>query len=383
MPDIKPFKISIPQRDIDDLNARIAHVRLPSPLPGDELQTGLPVSEVARLLDLWSQHDWRATETRLNKIPQFLTEIDGQDIHFFHVKSAHAGATPLMLIHGWPGSILEFEHLIGPLTDPIKHGGSSEDAFDLVIPALPGFGFSTPLNSEGWTTTRIATVFAELMNILGYESYMVQGGDIGAGVAPEMGRVAKEHVIGVHVNGALGGFVSEVDDKQKAKLTPLEQDRLSRVGEFMQKEFGYISLQSTRPGLVGEMLVDSPVAQFAWIYDKLQAWSWPEEKPAAEILGGEFVFANASLYWFTKSAGSAAYVGYAQQDWQAEKPKNSGVPTAAIQFAHDIGLRFAAEEENTIVRWTDIQDRGGHFAALEEPETLINDLRAFRAEIAR
>ncbi|WP_207632983.1 epoxide hydrolase family protein [Devosia aurantiaca] len=313
MPEIKPFKISIPQRDIDDLTARIAHVRLPSALPGDELQTGLPVSEVARLLDLWSQHDWRATETRLNKIPQFLAEIDGQDIHFFHVKSAHAGATPLMLIHGWPGSVLEFEHLIGPLTDPTKHGGSSEDAFDLVIPALPGFGFSTPLNSEGWTTTRIATVFADLMNSLGYESYMVQGGDIGAGVAPEMGRVALEHVIAVHVNGALGGFVSEVDEKQKAKLTPFEQDRLRRVGEFMQKEFGYISLQSTRPGLVGEMLVDSPAAQFAWIYDKLQAWSWPEEKPAAEILGSEFVFANASLYWFTKSAGSAAYVGYAQQ----------------------------------------------------------------------
>jgi epoxide hydrolase len=382
MPDVVPFSLRVPAETVADLKSRLANARLPEPLPGDEWQTGLPVAELKRLIGLWAEHDWAATEARLNQLPQFTSEIDGQTIHFFHIRSPHAAATPLLLIHGWPGSVLEFEHLITPLTEPTTDGAMEEDAFHLVIPALPGFGLSTPLTSEGWTTTRVAMVFAALMSQLGYDRFMVQGGDIGAGVAPEIGRVATANVMGVHVNGALGGFVSEVDEAQKAKLTPLEQDRLRRVGEFMQKEFGYIALQSTRPGLIGEMLSDSPVAQFAWIYDKLQAWSWPAEKPAIDILGSEFVFANASLYWFTRSAGSAAYVGYAQSDWQAEKPKNSGVPTAAIQFAHDIGLRFAAEQENTIVRWTDVQGRGGHFAALEEPDTLVADIRAFRRDIA-
>lgn len=215
------------------------------------------------------------------------------------------------------------------------------------------------------------------MTRLGYHEFAVQGGDIGGDVAPEIGRLAPERVIGVHVNGALGPFAEELDDDSLSRLSPIEQDRMRRVGEFMQNEFGYIAVQSTRPALIGAMAADSPVAQLTWMLDKLQAWSHPADTPAAELLGEEFVLANASLYWFTASAGSAAYVGYAQGEGWGEAPADSGVPTAAIQFAHDIGLRHLAEQSNTIVRWTDVDTRGGHFAALEEPDVLVGDLREF------
>lgn len=382
MNEIRPFLIHFPREAVADLQARIGQARLPEPLPGNEWETGIAVGVLSDLVTQWAAHDWSATEARLNVLPHFTTEVDGQTVHFLHVKSEHSNATPLMMIHGWPGSFLEFEQLIGRLTDPLANGGMEEDAFDVVIPSLPGFGFSTPLASEGWTRSRIARTFVEVMNRLGYERFLVQGGDIGAGVAPEMGRVAPEQVLGVHVNGALGKFVSEVDDETASKLSDLEKDRLRRVAEFMQEESGYIAIQSTRPGLIGEMLADSPVAQFAWIYDKLQAWTWPADRSAIDILGPEFVFANASLYWLTGSAGSAAYVGYAQAGQQGEEPENSGVPTAAIQFAHDIGLRHVAEASNTIVRWTDVEDRGGHFAALEEPDILVRDIREFNAIVS-
>lgn len=262
-------------------------------------------------------------------------------------------------------------------TDPESHGGTAVDAFDVIIPSLPGFGFSTPVEENGWAVDRIAAAWIELMDRLGYERFAVHGGDIGADVAPVIGRLAPDRVVGVHVNGAIGEFVTEVDEGADTTLSPLERDRIRRVGEFMQNEFGYIAVQSTRPVLIGAMAADSPVAQLAWILDKLQAWSHPADVPAEDALGEEFVLANASLYWLTASAGSAAYVGYAQDEGWGVVPENSGVPTAAIQFAHDIGLRHAAEQSNTIVRWTDVEGRGGHFAALKEPDILVADIREF------
>jgi epoxide hydrolase len=362
-----PFRVQIPDAALDDLRARLRSARFPEPLPGDGWDAGVPVAYLRDLAARWADFDWRAVEARLNELPQFTTTIDGQTIHLVHVRSGRPGAVPLLLTHGWPGSFLEFTHLIDALT-----GGA--EPFDVVIPSLPGFGFSTPLAGRQWTTTAIATAWVELMTRLGYDRFAVQGGDIGAAVAPEVARVAPERVIGVHVNGALGGFVSEVDDD--ADLTPLEKGRLRRVGEFMRDEFGYIAIQSTRPGLIGAMAADSPVAQLAWIVDKLRAWTHPVDALPEDVVGEEFVLANVSLYWFTGSAGSAAMVGYALAGWGPE-PANSGVPTAAIQFAHDIGIRRVAERSNTIVRWTDVPDRGGHFAALEEPELLIADLREF------
>lgn len=374
---VRPFRIDIPESAVADLRSRLARARFTPPLPVDDRSTGIPAAELQTLIAHWADHDWRATEARLNAFPQVITTIEGQNIHAVHVRSPHPEATPLLLMHGWPGSFLEFEALIGPLTDPTAHGGDASDAFDVVIPSHPGFGFSTPLVGRDWKRSDIAATMLELMMRLGYERFAVQGGDMGAGVAPEIGRLAPDRVIGVHVNGSLGSFVGQVDEETAAALTPLEQDRLRRVGEFMQKEFGYIAIQSTRPALIGAMTADSPVAQFAWIHDKFQEWTHPAETPVAEILGEGFLFDNASLYWFTATGGSAAYVGYAQDAGWGAVPTSSGVPTAVIVFAHDVGLRFAEEKANNIVRWTDVEGRGGHFAALEEPEALLADVREF------
>lgn len=374
---VQPFHIEIPESAVSDLRSRLKNARFEAPLPGDSWDTGIPSPELQDLITRWSDHDWRATEERVNAFPQIITNIDGQNIHAVHVRSPHAGATPLLLMHGWPGSFLEFEALIGPLTDPVAHGGEASDAFDVVIPSHPGFGFSMPLVGPNWKRSDIAVVMLELMTRLGYEHFAIQGGDMGAGVAPEMGRLAPERVIGIHANGSLGSFVGQVDEETAASLTPLEQDRLRRVGEFMQKEFGYISIQSTRPALIGAMLADSPVAQFAWILDKFQAWTHPAEIPAADLVGEQFLFDNAALYWLTATGGTAAYVGYAQDAGWGAVPQSSGVPTAVIVFAHDVGLRFAEEKANNIIRWTDVEGRGGHFAALEEPELLLADVREF------
>lgn len=378
---VQPFRIEIAESAIADLRNRLRNARFGPSLPIDDRSTGIPASELQTLIAHWADHDWRATEARLNALPQVITSIDGQNIHAVHVRSPHPDATPLLLMHGWPGSFLEFEALIGPLTDPVAHGGAASDAFDVVIPSHPGFGFSMPLVGSDWKPSDIAAVMLELMTRLGYDRFAAQGGDVGAGVAPEMGRLAPDRVIGVHANGSVGSFVGEVDEETAAKLTPIEQDRMRRVGEFMQKEYGYIAIQSTRPALIGAMTADSPVAQFAWIHDKFQEWTHPGETPVAEILGERFLFDNASLYWFTATGGSAAYVGYAQdEDWGAEA-ESSGVPTAVIVFAHDVGLRFAEEKTNNIVRWTDVEGRGGHFAALEEPELLLADVREFFREL--
>jgi epoxide hydrolase len=372
---LTPFRIEIPDTALADLRARLRSARFPVPLPDDGWDTGVPVAYLRALTGRWAEFDWRATEARLNELPQFTTVIDGQTVHVVHVRSGRPGAVPLLLTHGWPGSFLEFERLIPLLTE-------GDEPFDVVVPSIPGFGFSTPLSGRRWTTKGIAAAWLELMTRLGHERFAVQGGDIGAGVAPEVARLAPERVIGVHVNGALGAFAEEVDEDVAATLTPLEKDRLRRVGEFMRDEFGYIAVQSTRPGLIGAMAADSPVAQLAWIVDKLKAWTHPADALPEDVVGEEFVLANASLYWFTASAGSAAMVGYALADW-GPAPENSGVPTAAIQFAHDIGLRHLAEQSNTVVRWTDVEDRGGHFAALEEPALLAADLREFLRPLRR
>lgn len=378
---IRPRTIDIPQADLDDLHERLRRTRRAIPLPDDSRAVGVPQAHLDRLVAAWLELDWRAVEDRLNAFDHVATDIDGQTIHAVHARSPHPDATPIVITHGWPGSFLEHLGLVERLTRPELHGGSVEDAFHVVIPSLPGFAFSTPLSPDAdVSTTGIARRCAELMTRLGYERFVAQGGDIGAGIAPELGRVAPDRVIGVHVNGALGAFVTSEHADSLGELSDLERDRIARIDGFMQDELAYIALQSTRPALLGAMLADSPVAQLAWILDKLQAWSWPEEAPAEDVLGLDFVLANASLYWFTASAGTAAFVGYAQPQGWGETAEISGVPTAALQLAHDIGIRAAAEQENRIVRWTDV-DRGGHFAALEEPELLVDDLRAFVASL--
>ncbi|MGW6282780.1 epoxide hydrolase family protein [Kribbella sp. NPDC055071] len=378
---IKPFRIEIPQSTLDDLAAKLAATRLPAPLPGDDWDTGVPVSWFSSLVDYWrTSYDWRAAEAELNAYPQFTTEIDGQRIHFLHVRSAEPDALPLLLTHGWPGSIVEFLDLIGPLTDPVAHGGQASDAFHVVIPSLPGFGFSGPVSKSGWSRTRVGEVWASLMEELGYERYGVQGGDIGGAVSPAVARAASDRVVGVHTNGGPSLPPYPVPEEELKTLTPLEQDRIARIGEFLQKEIGYIAIQSTRPQTVAYGLVDSPVGQLAWIMDKFMAWTYPASKLPDAVIDRDRLLTNVMIYWLTGTAGSAAYVGYAQQEPWGTKLENSGVPTAVLAFAHDVPVRRYAERDNTITRWTDV-DHGGHFAALEEPELLLADVREFFSDL--
>ena len=276
--DVQPLEVSIPQEALDDLRERLARTRWPDELPGVGWSRGVPLGYLKELAAYWrTTYDWREWEAKLNEYPQFTTTIDGQDFHFLHVRSPEADAFPLMLIHGWPGSIVEFLDVIGPLTDPRGHGGDPADAFHLVIPSIPGHGFSAPLNEPGWTHGRMAKAFTELMARLGYERYGVQGGDAGAFIAPEMGRLNPDHVLGIHVN-ALVTFPSG-DPAEMADLTEAEQEHLRRLQHFRDEMMGYAHIQGTRPQTLAYGLTDSPAGQLAWIVEKFKEWT----DPAAEL----------------------------------------------------------------------------------------------------
>lgn len=387
--DIVPFTIHIPQDELDALRRRLGAARQPVPLPqsprewgtSSDWDRGVPQDWLTDVADYWRDgFDWRAHEQRLNDVPQFTTTIEGQPIHFVHVRSEHTDAIPLLMAHGWPGSFLEFVDLLGPLTAPERFGHRGRTAFHVVVPSTPGFAFSSPLADGGWDDTRIALAYAELMTRLGYEQFGTQGGDFGAGLAPEIARVAPGRVIGVHVNGTTAPLPElPLAEEELANFTEREKRAIADIEAFMWQQCGYISIQSTRPGLIGTMLSDSPLAQLAWIMDKFQAWTWLVQQDVLEILDRDLLLANVSLYWFTRTAGSAALTVYAQgSGWGTAKEK-SDVPTAVMNFAHDIAIRSYVERENTVTRWTDV-DCGGHFAALEEPELLVEDLRAFFGE---
>src|SRR6185437_4411992 len=263
MQGIEEFRISIPQADLDDLAERLGKTRWPTVLPGPAWQRGVPVGYLRDLAAYWREEfDWRAQEKRLNAHPQYVTRIDGQKIHFLHVRSPEPNATPLLLLHGWPGSVVEFLHVIGPLSDPRAHSGDPALAFDLVIPSLPGFGFSGPVAEPGWGSRRIASALAELMRRLGYQRYGAQGGDFGAFVAPDLGRVDPEHVTGVHVNAATMGFIpfGDVPEDEKATLSAVETERLQRLASFMSDGNGYFHIQATRPQTLAFALADSPAS---------------------------------------------------------------------------------------------------------------------------
>ena len=262
--EIRPFRIDIPQPDLDDLHDRLSRTRFPDELPGVGWSRGVPLDYLKELAEYWrTTYDWREQEAKLNEYPQFTTTIDGQNIHFLHVRSPEPHALPLVVTHGWPGSFVEFLDMLEPLTDPRTHGGDPADAFHVVVPTLPGFGFSGPVTEAGWDTTRIARAWSELMRRLGYERYGAHGGDIGAAVSPELGRVAPQQVVGVHVNGGPGPILPvPLDDAALAELTDLERDRVARIEAFMQEEFGYIAIQSTRPQTLAYGLNDSPRCRF-------------------------------------------------------------------------------------------------------------------------
>ena len=383
MQEIEQFRIDIPQQDLDDLAERLARTRWPSVLPGPAWQRGVPVGYLRDLAAYWQDgFDWRAQEEQLNSIPQYTTQIDGQTIHFQHIRSPEPHATPLLLIHGWPGSIVEFRHVTAPLSDPRAHGRDPVDAFDLVIPSLPGFGFSGPVTEPGWNSRQIAAALAELMRRLGYDRYGAQGGDFGAFVAPDLGRVDPDHVVGVHVNAATMGFIpfGDIPEAEQATLSPIEKERVQRLGNFMTEGNGYFQIQATRPQTLSYALTDSPAGQLAWIVEKFKEWTNSGHQLPEEAISRDDILTDVSIYWFTGTAGSAANVTYYESMHSGNWPTPSPVPTGVAVFAEDVAIRRYAEQANNIVHWTDF-DAGGHFAALETPDLLIQDVRAFFASL--
>jgi epoxide hydrolase len=273
---LERFRIAIPDADLADLKARLAATRWPEQLPGTPWQRGVPVDYLRKLADYWaSEFDWRAQEAELNAYPQFRTQIGGQTVHFLHVESPEPNARPLILLHGWPGSVVEFLDIIGPLSNPRAHGLDPEQAFHLVIPSLVGFGFSTPLSGAGWTASRIAEACTELMVGLGYARYCVQGGDYGSFIGPMLGSLAPDRAIGVHVNAVAFGFMpgKGVTAGELASMTDLERDRVARAQEWSAEKAGYFKLQGTRPQTLGYGLTDSPAGQLAWIVEKFKEWT--------------------------------------------------------------------------------------------------------------
>jgi epoxide hydrolase len=373
--EIRPFRIAIPQAAIDDLGERLARTRWPAELAGSGWEAGVPVDYLKRLAEYWATgYDWRAHETRLNEFPQFTTVIDGQTVHFLHVRSAEPAALPLIITHGWPGSVAEFVNIIGPLTDPASHGGDSADAFHVVAPSLPGFGFSTPLAGPGWNTSRVAQAWAELMQRLGYDRYGAQGGDTGSVVSPELGRIDPEHVIGVHVNN-LGTFPSG-DPSELADLTDEDQARLTFLETWGRDMSGYAIIQSTRPQTVSYALTDSPAGQLAWIIEKFKEWTDPAASLPEDAVDRDLILTDVSVYWLTGTAGSAARIYYeGARSWGQAAPK-SPVPTAVAVFPGDTTLRPLAERDHNVVHWAEFS-RGGHFAAMEAPDLLVGDVRGF------
>jgi pimeloyl-ACP methyl ester carboxylesterase len=376
---INPFTIAIPQADLDDLRDRLARTRWPNELPGVGWSRGVPLGYLQGLAEYWrTSYDWRKQEALLNAIPQFTTEIDGQNIHFLHVRSPEPGALPLILTHGWPGSFVEFLKVIGPLSDPRSHGGDPADAFHLVIPSMPGFGFSGPTRETGWSTDRIAQAWAELMRRLGYERYGTQGGDYGAFVAPALGRSDPEHVVGVHVNAATYGFIpyGPVDPAEAEGMTDVEKARLERLEQYTADGSGYFQIQATRPQTLAYGLHDSPAGQLAWIVEKFKEWTHPREALPEEAIDRDLILTNVMLYWLTGTAGSSAHLYYESMHSESWGQEPGNTPTGVAVFAEDVAIRSYGEQGNNIVHWTDF-DRGGHFAALEVPELLAGDIRTF------
>jgi pimeloyl-ACP methyl ester carboxylesterase len=390
--EIEEFRVSIPQADLDDLAERLARTRWPSSLPDAAWdpaapragwERGVPVGYLRELAEYWRDgFDWRAQEARLNSYPQYMARVDGQKIHFLHVKSPEPDATPLLLLHGWPGSVVEFLRVIGPLSDPRSHGDGSAPAFDLVIPSLPGFGFSGPVTEPGWGSQRIAGALAELMARLGYGRYGAQGGDFGAFVAPDLGRVDPGHVIGVHVNAATMGFIpfGDIPEQDLATFSPAEKERAQRLQGYLAEGNGYFQIQSTRPQTLSYGLTDSPAGQLAWIVEKFKEWTNTGHALPEDAVPRDEILADVSVYWFTGTAGSTANLYYESMhsgDW----PTPSAVPTGVAVFAEDVAIRRYAERANNIVHWSDF-DTGGHFAALETPDLLVQDIRTFFASLA-
>jgi pimeloyl-ACP methyl ester carboxylesterase len=366
---IRPFTVTIDQADLDDLQTRLANTRLPEAAPGDNWDLGTPNHYLREMVDHWQNgFDWRGQEARMNEFPQYLTEIDGQTVHFLHVPSAVESATPLLLIHTYPGSFVDFLDLIGPLTDPVAYGGSEADAFSVVVPSIPGFGFSTPLVDRGWTMARVAKTFDQLMRRLGYDSYGSHGSDAGAMISRELGLLNPPGFLGLHVL-QLFSFPSG-DPAEFEKFTPEDYAAMEHL-QWFQSVGGYNAINSTRPQTVAVGISDSPVGQLAWneLFNNFGN--------GTSLVTPDQILTEVSLYWFTNTSAAAGRYHYEEAN-AGTQPALNHAPTGVAVFADDFKtIRPLADRDNTnIVHWTTYPD-GGHFAALERPTEVVADLRQF------
>jgi len=376
--DITPFKVSVPRSAIDDLKHRLKNTRWPEKETVSDWSQGVPLHKAKALIAYWAdKYDWRKFEKRINAYPQFRTEIDGLGIHFIHVRSKHENALPIILTHGWPGSVVEFLKVIEPLTNPTEHGGKAEGAFHVVIPSQPGFGFSDKPQAEGWTVVRTANAWAELTARLGYSKWVAQGGDWGSGVTHALGHVRPAGLVAAHVNWPLV-FPEKFPDSP----TPEEKAAMDAAARFASNQFGYFKEQATRPQTIGYALADSPVGQATWIYEKFQAWTDNRGEPEDALTIDEMLD-DISLYWFTDTAASSARIYW-------ENARNGGgfdagrieLPMAATIFPKEIyraPKTWAEAHWANLFYWNEV-DKGGHFAAFEQPALFTDEMRkAFRS----
>ncbi|MWB99854.1 alpha/beta fold hydrolase [Agromyces sp. MMS17-SY077] len=369
---IRPFRVEVPQADLDDLADRLARTRLPQPAPVDDWAAGTPNTYLAAALDAWRAFDWRAFEARLNELPRFTAEVDGQPIAFVHVVSPHPEATPLLLAHTYPGNGTDYLELVDALVDPVAHGGRAEDAFSVVIPDAPGFGFSNPVRELGWTTARTARAYDALMRALGYERYGVHGSDNGAMVARELGLLAPEGFLGLHVL-QLFSFPSG-DPEEFASLEPADYAALEFLGWFQQVG-GYNAMNASRPQTVAVGLSDSPIGLLAYSELFESFGNGTAKVPLDKVI------AAVSIAWFTNSAAGMSRSYWENARAEAE-PAINHAPTGVAVFADDFQTirAFAERDNDAIVHWSRFPE-GGHFAALEVPDVLVGDIRAFFASL--
>ncbi|CAN5277328.1 alpha/beta fold hydrolase [soil metagenome] len=375
MTEIRPFRIAVPDDELVDLRHRLARTRWPERECVDDWSQGMPLAYTQDLAGYWQdRYDWRSREAALNRFDQYVTEIDGLELHFIHQRSPHDDALPLVITHGWPGSIVEFHKVIEPLTNPTAYGGRAEDAFHVVCPSLPGYGFSGKPTSTGWGVERIAQAWATLMGRLGYHRWGAQGGDWGAAVTTQIGR-DRGDCVGIHINMPLG----QPGDGD-TELSAHEQAALARLQYYRQWDSGYSKQQSTRPQTLGYGLVDSPVGQLAWIVEKF--WSWMDcDGHPENVLTRDELLDNVMLYWCTRSGASSARLYWESFGSFAGRDRVE-LPTGIAAFPKEIirmPRHWCANIYN-ITQWTDMP-RGGHFAAFEQPQLYVDDVRTFFATV--
>lgn len=371
--EIVPFEIAVPQSEVEDLKQRLARTRWPEREPVADWSQGIPLAYVQEVCAHWRErYDWRACEKRLNAHPSFKTAIDGLGVHFQHVRSRHEGALPLVITHGWPGSIVEFQKVIGPLTDPTAHGGEAGDAFHLVLPSLPGYGWSDKPREPGWGVERIAAAWHVLMERLGYRRWVAQGGDWGSAVTTQIGMQERGGCVAIHTNMP----VAAPDPATMGDLTDTEKAALASFAHYQNQDSGYSKQQSTRPQTLGYGLVDSPAGQAAWILEKFHAWTDCDGHPE-KALSRDELLDNVSVYWFTASGASSARLYWESFAKFAEG--KVALPTGCSIFPKEIirvSRRWAATRYTNITYWNELE-RGGHFAAFEQPEAFVRELRTF------